>query len=47
MTNRIAVYLGLVLAIAIGADLLFDGGHALMFLSRKFVNLVEWVAFWR
>ncbi len=47
MTNTIALYLGAALALAIGADLLANEGAALMFTLRKFVDLVEWVAFWR
>ncbi len=47
MTNRIALFLGICLAVAIAADVLLNGGTALMFLLRKFVDLVEWVAFWR
>ena len=47
MTNRIALYLAVILALAIGADILLDEGRALMFMLHKFVDLVEWVAFWR
>lgn len=47
MTNTIALYIGLLLVGAIGADILFNDGIALMFLLRKFISLVEWVAFWR
>ena len=47
MTNQIALYLAALLALAIGADLIFNGGVADMFMMRKFVDLVEWVAFWR
>jgi hypothetical protein len=47
MTNTIAVYLGLAILAAIGLDLLANDGAAVLFLARKFVVLVEWVAFWR
>jgi hypothetical protein len=47
LTNTIAVYLGAALALVIGADLLANDGAGLMFTVRKFVDLVEWVAFWR
>lgn len=47
MTNSIALFLGICLSLAIGADLLVKDAYALMFLARKFVVLVEWVAFWR
>jgi hypothetical protein len=47
MTNKIALYLVGLIALAIGADLLLNDGIAVGFLARKFVELVEWVAFWR
>ena len=47
MTNGIALGLGLVLALAIGADLALNDGQALMFTARKLLDLVDWVAFWR
>jgi hypothetical protein len=47
MTNTIALFLGLLLVAAIGLDLLANDGAALTFLARKFLRLVEWVAFWR
>ncbi|KQB97808.1 glyceraldehyde-3-phosphate dehydrogenase [Loktanella sp. 1ANDIMAR09] len=47
MTNTIAVLLGLFLVALLGFDYLqYDGANAL-FLSRKFVGLIEWMAFWR
>ncbi|WP_400088721.1 hypothetical protein [Yoonia sp. R78084] len=47
MTNTIAVLLGLFLVALLGFDYLqYDGAYAL-FLSRKFVELIEWLAFWR
>ncbi len=47
LTNRIALWLGLVLLAGIGADLAFNDAAALVFLARKFLELIEWVAFWR
>ncbi|WP_431299761.1 hypothetical protein [Tabrizicola sp. BL-A-41-H6] len=47
MTNTIALYLGAALTLAIGADILINDGVGLMFLVRKFLDLVEWVVFWR
>ena len=47
MTDRIALWLGLVILAAILADLALNGGSALLFLALKFLDLVEWVAFWR
>ncbi|WP_180995960.1 hypothetical protein [Tabrizicola aquatica] len=47
MTDRIAVWLGLVILAAGLADLVLNDGSALFFLARKFLDLVEWLAFWR
>ncbi len=47
MTDRIALYLGLVLAGLIAVDLVLNGGEILLFLARKFINLMDWVEFWR
>lgn len=46
MTNTIAVWIGLILLAAIIADAFLNGGLALTFLARKFLDLVEWVDFW-
>jgi hypothetical protein len=46
LTNTIALWLGLLIVAAIIADLVLNGGSALMFLARKFLDLVEWVDFW-
>lgn len=47
MTNPIALWLGLILLAAGGADYALNDGAALFFLARKFLGLIEWVAFWR
>ncbi len=47
MTDRIALGLALLLAALIGADLMLNGGESLLFLARKFLDLMEWVEFWR
>ncbi|MCP5075902.1 MAG: hypothetical protein GY947_21750 [Rhodobacteraceae bacterium] len=47
MNNRFAVYFGIVLALAIGVDLLANGGGYLIFWSRQLLRAVEWLAFWR
>jgi hypothetical protein len=47
LTNRIALWLGVILFAAIIADLVLNGGAAVTFLSRKFLDLVDWVVFWR
>lgn len=46
LTNTIAVWIGLILLAGILADFALNGGSALMFLARKFLDLIEWVDFW-
>ncbi|MCA0941005.1 hypothetical protein CLG85_004045 [Yangia mangrovi] len=47
MTNRIALWLGALLILAITLDVtLFDSRH-LLFLGRKIFILLDWMAFWR
>lgn len=47
MTNRIALWLFLILSAGIAADLYLNDGAALFFLAQKFLGLIEWVVFWR
>ena len=47
MTNRIAAWLAILLAIAITADFVLNGGSALFFMAKKFLVLIELVVFWR
>ena len=47
MTNRIAVVLVLLIALGFGYDMLRNDGAALLFLARKFMGLIEYLAFWR
>lgn len=47
MTNQIALILCLCIVGLIAVDVvLFDTGN-LLFLSRKFLEFTEWLAFWR
>jgi hypothetical protein len=47
MTNQIAIALALPILAAIGVDqALFDGAN-LLFLAKKGLDLIEWLAFWR
>lgn len=47
MTNIIAFWLAVLLLGLLALDfIVFDWGNVL-FLGRKFLNLVEYVAFWR
>ncbi|MEM1073187.1 MAG: hypothetical protein AAF665_13115 [Pseudomonadota bacterium] len=47
MTNRIAVVLGAVLTGLIVLDVLVFDATVLIFLGKRFFELIEWMAFWR
>jgi hypothetical protein len=47
LTNRLAVWIGLILLVAGIADFTLNGGSAIIFLVRKFLDMIEWLAFWR
>jgi hypothetical protein len=47
MTNTIALYLGIVILGALGLDIFLNDGQALVFLVRKLVGFIDYVAFWR
>ncbi|WP_162933038.1 hypothetical protein [Roseovarius sp. EL26] len=47
MTNHVAVALISIIVIALGIDaIVFDWANT-VFLGSKFIDLVEWLAFWR
>jgi hypothetical protein len=47
MTDRIALILALALVALGTADAMLNDGAVLLFLARKFLDLMEWVEFWR
>lgn len=47
MTNRIALILAVLLIGAIAVDVFLFGTEHLIFLSKKMLDLIEWLAFWR
>ncbi|WP_172720949.1 hypothetical protein [Pseudooceanicola lipolyticus] len=47
MTNRIALVLALLILAALAIDLLVYGDRHLIFLGKKFLQFLEWIAFWR
>ncbi len=47
MTNRLAIVLGAVIVGLIVLDLVLFGTEHLVFLSKKIIDLIEWMAFWR
>ena len=47
MTNKIALILGAMLVAGLIADQVFSDGEGVVFLGRKLVVLIEYMAFWR
>ena len=47
MSNRIALIIAAVIVTLILLDITLDGSAALLFLLRKLVDMIEYVAFWR
>ena len=45
MTNRIAVFLGIVILAVIAANFIF-GWELHIFWGRKLADLIHWLAFW-
>lgn len=47
MTNTIALVLGALITAAIVIDVMLFGTEHLVFLGKKFTDLLIWMAFWR
>ncbi|SMR71163.1 hypothetical protein SAMN04488030_0790 [Aliiroseovarius halocynthiae] len=47
MTNQLAIALGAVIVLLCGLDIFLWDGTYLVFLTQKFLELTEWIAFWR
>ncbi|KMW56606.1 hypothetical protein AIOL_001560 [Candidatus Rhodobacter oscarellae] len=47
MTNTIAIILGLTIIGLVGLDMYLTGGETLVFLGRKLLDLIDYIAFWR
>ena len=47
MTNRIALVLGLMIIAAIVIDVLIYGDEHMIFLAKKLMEFIDWIAFWR
>ncbi|MBO9478991.1 hypothetical protein J7382_15695 [Shimia sp. R11_0] len=47
MTNPIAVFIAVLLLVALGVDMVFNSSEAALFLAKKLFDLIEWMAFWR
>ena len=47
-TNRIAIILAVVILVVLGVDMrLRNDSAGLIFLGRKLIVFIEWIAFWR
>ena len=47
MTNQLAIIMGALILLLVGLDVVLWGAENLLFLAKKFLELTEWVAFWR
>lgn len=47
MTNQLALILAVIVCAFFGADFAFLDGAMTLFLAKKFMDLSEWIAFWR
>ncbi|MFT5786681.1 MAG: hypothetical protein ACI9KK_002041 [Ascidiaceihabitans sp.] len=47
MTNPLALILGMLLVGAMCFDIFMNDTQNLLFLAKKFADMIEWVAFWR
>ncbi|UWQ05528.1 hypothetical protein [Aliiroseovarius crassostreae] len=47
MTNQIAFSIAFVILVALGLDYALSDLANSLFLGRKFLELTEWMAFWR
>ncbi|MEL7014045.1 MAG: hypothetical protein AAFO72_12285 [Pseudomonadota bacterium] len=47
MTNIVALVLGLVIAAGLAVDYFQFDFQGTLFLARRMLDLVEWLAFWR
>ncbi len=47
MSNKLAVYLFVLIMGAFLWDVIFNDLNTSLFLARKFSDLIEWLAFWR
>ncbi|MFW2545159.1 hypothetical protein ACN2XU_21230 [Primorskyibacter sp. 2E107] len=47
MTHRLAIILGLLIIVAFAVDYAFYDTKHLVFLAKKMLDLIEWLAFWR
>ncbi len=47
MNTAISLFLGALIVVFIGGDVILNDARATTFLGREMFDLIEWVAFWR
>ena len=47
MTNTLAIWIGIIVIGCIAADAVFFDWTNSLFLARKFLGVLRWMAFWR
>lgn len=47
MTNSLAITIGLIVTALVSVDVLMYGTEHLLFLGKRLIELIEWLAFWR
>lgn len=47
VTNRIAIVLGIIIVGLFVLDIVIYGSEHMVFLGKKMLDLIEWMAFWR
>jgi len=47
MTDKLAIWMGLIIVAAVLGDIFLNGGTALLYLLRKFAAFIEYLSFWR
>lgn len=47
MTDRLAIFIAMVAGALLMLDFAFNSGQASLFLAKKMMDLIEWLAFWR
>ena len=47
MTNRLALYLGGIIVVALGVDMIFFDWYYSIFWGKRLAELIEYIAFWR
>lgn len=47
MSNAIAIFIAVALGVALALDRYYADGAITLLFARKFVELIEWLTFWR